>query len=220
MALTTDRKTPGLIGILFGAGLSVVLGGLLALVFFILKPVEVVRTMPKEPADGVRYFVEGASGSGGRATWERKVDLVAAGGGATSFTEAEMNAWSEETFETAKVDEASKADSAMIIAGKPNFRIAGDKLQLGLINDVVVLGLEQKLVLQAQGSFVRKGGGWAFEPTEFFLGGLPLHKLPMVASLVAKRFSPATELPAAVAKVLNQASSIVVGEEMVTVTMP
>lgn len=218
MAITLDRKSPGIFGILFGVVLSVVLGVLVAVVFFISKPVEVVRALPKEPVEGVKYFVEGAPGSG--ATWERKAAMVEAGGGETSFTESELNAWSEASFETAKVAEADKADTAMIIMGKPNFRIAGASLQVGLVNDLLFFGVERKLVLQSTGSFTRKANGWAYVPEEIFLGGLPLHKMPALADLLIKRFTPSAQVPASVKKVLEGATAIVVTKDAVVVAMP
>lgn len=218
MALSIDRKTPGIFEIFFGVVLSVVLGGLLAAVFFICKPVEVVRTLPKEPAAGVRYFVEGAPGGG--ATWERKAAMVEAGGGEVSFTESELNAWSDKSFETAKVDAAAKAESAMILMGKPNFRIAGASLQVGQVNEVVFFGMERKLVLQSKGAFTRKANGWAYVPQEIYLGGLPLHKVPAVADILINRLTPAAQMPASVKKVLSEATAIVVTKDTVAVAMP
>lgn len=190
----------------------------MAVVFYISKPVEVVRALPKEPLEGVRYYVEGTPGGG--ATWERKAAMVEAGGGETSFTESELNAWSEASFTTVKVDEADKADTAMIIAGKPNFRIAGASLQVGLVNDLLFFGSERKLVLQSKGSFTRKADGWAYVPEEIFLGGLPLHKMPALADVLISRFSPPGQMPESVKKVLAQATAIVVTKDSVTVAMP
>ncbi len=218
MAITLDRKSPGLFEILFGLVLSLVLGALLAVIFYISKPVEVVTVLPKEPVEGVRYYVEGVAGSG--STWERKAAMVEAGGGEISFTEAELNAWSNASFETAKVDEASKADTAMLIMGKPNFRIDGNSLQVGLVNQLVFFGTEKKLVLQAKGSFTRKANGWAYVPDEIYLGGLPLHKIPALADVLTSRLTPAAQIPASVKKVLAQATAIVVTKDAVAVGMP
>lgn len=218
MAITLDRKSPGLFEILFGVVLSLVLGALLAGVFYISKPVEVVTVLPKEPKDGVRYFVEGAAGAG--STWERKAAMVEAGGGEVSFTESELNAWSNASFETAKVDEAAKAETAMLIMGKPNFRIAGASLQVGLVNQLVFFGMEKKIVLQSKGSFTRKANGWVFAPEEIFLGGLPLHKMPALAEVLISRLTPASQIPVSVKKVLAEANAIVVTKDGVAVGMP
>ena len=218
MAITLDRKSPGLFEILFGLVLSLVLGALLAVLFYASKPVEVVTVLPKEPVDGVRYYVEGVAGAG--ASWERKAAMLEAGGGEVAFTEAELNAWSNASFETAKVDEAAKADTAMIIVGKPNFRIAGSELQVGVVNQLVFFGMERKLVLQSKGAFTRGTNGWAFVPEEIFLGGLPLHKVPALAEVLTSRLTPAAQIPASVKKVLAEATAIVVTKDAVAVGMP
>jgi hypothetical protein len=220
MASLADRKDPGVVGVFFGAALSVALGALLAGVHLASQPVEVVKDVPKEPKADALYFVQGASGKTAGKSWQVKRDSLAEGGaGEVAFTEAELNAWSEGTFETAKVDDAKKSGTVMILAGVPNFRIADSTLQVGLVNTVNFFGTEAPLVFQVKGGFEKAGSGWRFAASEASLGALPLHKVPALLPLIAARFG-ASALPAEVDKVLSSASGLAVKDGSLVVTLP
>lgn len=221
MAITLDRKTPGVFGIFFGAVLSIALGALLAVAHLAAKPVEVVSTAPKEPVEGVRYFIQGAPAGGAGKTWERKKDQLESGAGEVVITEAEMNAWAAETFKPVEVEEKDKQGTVMIIVGTPNFRVAGAELQAGVVNTVNFFGTEAPLVLQARGGFVRAGEKWRFKPSEAYLGGLPLHRVPALMSAVADRFGMGgNKVPADLEKVLARASAITTRDGELVVRMP
>ncbi len=218
MAINLERKPPGIVGILFGAVLSVSLGVLLGVLHLVAQPVEVVTSEPKEPAEGARYFIKGSSG--GSATWEGKHSQLTEGSGEVAITEGELNAWSGETFEEVKVEQAEKDSSVLIIAGAPNFRLVGETLQVGTENKLVFFGGEAPLVLQAKGGFERVGERWKFNPAEAYLGGLPLHRVPALMGVAAKRFGPAATMPADVEKVLTQATQIALQDGELVVRMP
>lgn len=220
MASPADRKEPGVVGVFIGALLSVTLGALLAGVHLASQPVEVVKEMPKEPNPDARYFVPGASGKTAGKSWQIKRDSLASGGaGAVTFTEAELNAWAEGTFEPVKVDDAKKNTTVMILAGAPNFRIAGTTLHVGLVNTVNFFGTEAPLILQAQGGFEKAGSGWRFAASEATLGALPLHKVPALLPLLAARFG-GSSLPAEVDKVMSTATELAVKDGSLVVTLP
>lgn len=218
MASPADRKAPGVIGVFFSAVLSLVLGALFAVVHLASQPVEVVKTLPKEPKEGAIYFVQGAAGAG--QSWQIKRESLAEGvAGEVALTEAELNAWSNATFEQVKVDEAEKSSTVMILAGTPNFRIDGSTLHLGLVNTLNFFGSESSLVLQAKGGFEKSGSGWRFEASEALLGALPLHKVPALLPLVANRFG-AANAPSEVEKVLASASELTVADGSLVIKMP
>jgi hypothetical protein len=220
MAITLDRKSPGIVGILFGAALSIAFGGLLAIVHLAAQPVEVATSVPKEPAEDVRYFIQGAPGGGAGKSWESKQDQIQSGTGEVGLTEAELNAWAGATFKPVEVDKEEKAGSFMIIAGVPNFRVVGKELQVGTVNTVNFFGSEGPLVLQARGGFVRAGGGWTFKPSEAYLGGLPLHRIPALLPVVAERLGVGKTPPAAVDTILKRATDISVQGDELVVRMP
>lgn len=220
MAIKLDNATPGLFGIIFGVGLSVSLGALLAVLHLISRPVEIVRTVPKEPTEGVRYVIEGATGSSAGNRWKIKVKrLVEKIPGEYAFTDAEINAWAEGTFEKAEPP-AGETPSFALLAGVPNFHAGADRLHIVTSNDLLLLGGVSKLVIEANGSFKQEAEGWSFVPAEFYLGGLPAHKLPVLAGVLFDRFSKAQAVPADASSILRSASSISVAEGSLAVHMP
>lgn len=223
MASLADRKSPGVTSVFIGAVLSIVVGGLLAAVHLVSLPVEVLRTAPKEAPDKeARVFIAGQAGSSAGRAWQAKRDALAAGtSGRQAFSEAELNAWSEATFEAAKLNKDDAADRMVLVTGGiPDFRIDGSALQLGMVNKVHLPGFaEAPLVLQARGGFVRTNAGWTFAPTEARLGALPLHKIPALLSLVAERFV-AKPFPAEVQRALQNAHEIAVREGSLVIGLP
>lgn len=213
MGKKLDRKSPGVVVSLIGAVAGVTLGALLALIHLAAAPVLAVAAPPKEPKDGVLYFVRGGGASGGGG-WESKVDSFNTGAAEATFTEGELNAWSQGRFEQKKREEKT-APAVELIAGVPNFRIADRELQIGLENDLHFFGSETSLVLQAKGQVVRAGSGWRFEPREAYLGGLPLHRMPALYEMVTERF--AQPPPEELAKLLERAESITVVDDSLVV---
>lgn len=222
MASYADRKSPGLTAVFIGAVLSIVVGGLLAAVYLISLPVEVLKTAPKEaPGKDARIFIAGQSGASAGRAWQAKRDALAAGTtGRQAFSEAELNAWSVATFEAAKLQKDVAADKMVLVTGGiPDFRIDGNALQLGMVNTVHLPGSEVPLVLQARGGFVRTNAGWTFAPTEARLGALPIHKIPGLLSLVAERFVM-KPFPAEVEKALQSAHEFAVREGSLVIGLP
>lgn len=220
MAYSSDHRPPGVIGVFIGAVLGVTLGGLLAGIHLASQPVEVMKTAPKEtpPAEKL-YYVLGAPGSTAGKTWESKQDALNAGApGGVSFTEAELNAWSEETFEPVKLEDDEKNSTFMILVGAPNFRIEGSTLHLGLVNTVNFFGAETPLVLQARGGFEKGGSGWRYAAKEVRLGALPLHKIPVLLSVLSDRFGAARP-PAVVEKVLRDAREVAVRDGTLVIAL-
>ena len=220
MAINLDRKSPGIIGILFGAFFSVVLGALLAVLHLMAQPVEVLTAEPNERAEGVKYFIKGAPGGEKGRVWQAKFSRITDGSGEVKLSENELNTWAGDSFEEVKLSEEEKASSLLIIAGTPNFRLIGSALQIGTENQLVFFGSEAPLILQATGAFAREGQRWKFVPTEAYLGGLPLHRAPLLMALAAKRFGPTAALPEEVEKLLTQATQIAIADDELVVRMP
>jgi hypothetical protein len=218
MARPSDHKAPGIFGVVFSALLSLVLGVLVAFVYLIVQPVEVLTSAPKEEPAGTVLLL-GAPGAG-NASWEEKRDALVGGSlKEVTLTESELNAWAGARFEPVKVEEDVKKTSFFIAAATPNFRIEGGLLQVGMVNTAYVYGHEGPLVLQAKGRFVAGAQGWSFTPEEALLGALPLHKIPAVLPFVASRFG-ANNLPEEVTTVLTKAREISVRADGLTLALP
>src|SRR5689334_17813095 len=81
---------PSVVEITLGALLSIVLGGALAVVLLVLKPVQLVKEMPKEPEKGVVYFVEGTRDANrARLAQAKRQQFIA--GTALTVNEDELN---------------------------------------------------------------------------------------------------------------------------------
>ena len=193
---------------------SLVLGSVLAMVHLTAHPVEVVTTMPKEPDEDAIYYVKGSGASGGKG-WERKFAVLEDGPGEVGFSEGELNACAEDSIEKDKVEEAGWVPR--LVAGVPNFRLAGAEIQIGMENEFYALGAQGVMVLQMKGRLERAGSGWRLAPSEAYLGGLPLHKLGGLGAALSATFMP--PLPEKMPAVLARAESMTVqdGELVVRV---
>lgn len=220
MAYSSDHRPPSVLGVCIGAVLSVTLGALLAGIHLASQPVEVMKTAPKEaPPPETLYYVLGAPGSTAGKAWQAKQEALSAGAPeGVSFTEAELNAWSEATFEPVKLEDGEKNSTFMILAGAPNFRIDGSLLHVGLVNTINFFGSETPLVLQAKGGFEKVGAGWRYAAQEVRLGALPLHKIPALIPVLSDRFGAARP-PEVVEKVMRNAREIAVRDGALVIAL-
>ncbi len=215
-----DHASPGLFTIMLSAVLGVSLGALLAVVHLTSRPVEIVQAIPKEPVAGVRYSLEGASASSTGARWKVEVERIAQKmPGNYAFTEAELNAWSDSTFEKAEPPRADTPQVALL-AGVPAFRTEGELLQIVTVNDLLILGGICKVVVEARGAFSKASDGWHYNPTELYLGGFPAHKVPGLVSLLVNRLGASSLVPVDVSNVIERATSIGVESGALVVKMP
>lgn len=83
MSKKIDRALygPSWVEVILGAVLSLVLGGLLATVYLVIKPVQTVKEMPKEKdiVRGAIYYIEGSNDATKGKQWTRKRQQLAAG---------------------------------------------------------------------------------------------------------------------------------------------
>ncbi|MEO6876625.1 MAG: hypothetical protein ABI222_17560, partial [Opitutaceae bacterium] len=82
---------PGWAEVVLGAVLSVVLGVVLAAVFFIFRPVTLVKELPKEPIPGMVYHIDGSRdyANARRLTAKQRFFVK---GGSVVVNEDELNA--------------------------------------------------------------------------------------------------------------------------------
>ena len=74
----------------------------------------------------------------------------------------------------------------------PNFRIIGDRLQIGMKCTLNWAGMTYDVTVQATGVFRKAGDGFEFAADKVYLGSCPLHLLPaasgfLISSLTAKQ---------------------------------
>lgn len=206
--LQRELNGPSWTEVIFGAVLSLVLGIVLAAAYLVLKPVETVREMPKEPATGVVYFLEGSRNSSSAREVEAKQRALMEGGSAV-LNESELNVLTAPPPKP-KDDAAAPEESKMMTPGALNFRIRESVMQIAVPLNLNVQGLEFTVILQTRGGFVKKGDTFTFVPDEFYLGSCPLQRLPFIEGMLIKRIMAGVAIPAELAAAWRNLSGVVV----------
>lgn len=220
MAKSQEQKASGLLGVISGALCSLGLGVLLAGVYLILKPVEIVRSVPKDALPGRFYFVQGGGAAAAGKGWERKQQALAAGAGEVGLAEGDLNAWAQAAYPAdPEVQEAKKEALFLFVRGTPNFRLAGEELQVGVVAELICFGAVHELVLQARGGFEPDGAGWRYAPKEVYFGCLPVHRFPALLASLAGRLKAEGVLPPEVGQVLGRASGLTITADELVVRM-
>lgn len=230
MSSKLDRALhgPSWTEVTLGAFLSVVVGVVLAAVWLMLKPVETVRELPKEPAKGVVYYVEGSSNSTQGRMWLSKRQSFVAGQSVT-VTEQELNtAFKTLSAEAAKAEKAAKEEgqagedaAGMVTPGAVNFRIQEGQLQIGAPVDLNIFGLLQsKVQVVAQGTFERSGEGFVFAPDKFYVGSCRVDKLPVIGGMIMDKLLTAANLPADLTEAWGKLAGVTIDGAQLQLVMP
>jgi hypothetical protein len=231
MSRKIDRALhgPSWVEVIFGAVLSLVLGVIVGAALLILRPVLVVKQMPKEDAidPTAVYFVEGT-----RETSKAR-DAVAkrkafAEGQSVSVIEDELNALAgpAATFAAPKAGEpagapaATAASDQMMATGTPNFRLRDGALQIGAPVTISLLGLSEKVVVQARGGFEKQDGVFVYEPDVFYVGSLPVQRLPLLANYARAHFLNAQLVPDDVKAAWTKLASVSIDGNVLNLKMP
>ncbi len=183
--------------VIIGAALSLVLGVILAAAVLVLRPVQTVRELPKEPVRDAVYYIEGSKDSTKGRQWAAKHKLLN-DGTSVALTEDELNAAfyvsappgkTPPPPEKAKAGAKAKApapapapeppapaevaaNEGLIVPGAPNFRIHDNLLQVGIPCTLNVYGFKLSVIVMATGGFGKGGDGVVFVPETFYLGSL------------------------------------------------
>ena len=198
MSKKVERNGPSWTEVIIGAVLSLALGVAAGFVYLVLKPVAAVKALPKEPAADVVYFIEGSHDSSkARQAAAKQHELLQ--GRAIALNEDELNALfapaaaatptpAKPAGKGSPAAPAAAAPTQTITPEAPNFRVHDGVVQIGLPVRIAAFGwLDQKVILQATGTFAKEGDTFVFQPTEFYLGSCPIQRLPAVKNLIFKR---------------------------------
>ncbi len=209
--------------VILGAVLSVVLGGALAAVFLILKPVTKAKEMPKQLTADMVYYLEGSLDASKLRQAIAKQNSFAQGR-SVSITEDELNALAAPAptapAAPAKGKPPAAAPGAAFAFGTPNFRIRKGELQIAVPMQVGVAGLDLNVVVQARGAFARRGESFVFVPNEVYIGSCPVHRLPMAQGYVMKKILAASALPEGVVAAWGKLSDVALDGSTLQFTMP
>jgi hypothetical protein len=242
MSRKIDRalRGPSWVEVVLGALISLVLGVLIGAALLVFRPVTIVKEMPKEDArvPGAVYFVEGSreTSKGRDAPAKRKAfvegqtvtviedELNVLVGPATSFAAAGAPGAPTAPKAPEKKDGKAGASEAtaddMIFAGTPNFRLRDNVMQVGIPVTLNVLGLSEKVVVQTRGGFAKRGDVFVYEPGEFYIGSLPVTRLPMVVDYAREKFLSSQPIPEDIKAAWPKLTNVSVEGNVLKLTMP
>ncbi len=216
----SSLRAPSLFEIFFGSILSVVLGALLAATILILKPVEILTEAPKDKTlDPTKiYFFQGSKEYTPSQRWRFKRDSLVQGH-SVRLNEDELNTWIEDVYPKLPIEQkktvkpkpqgkgkegvapAKDADRSapFIQTGTPNFRLTAETLRVGVVYYVNLFGYASfQVVAQSEGTFEKPKDDAEpirFNPSTFYVGSLPVHKLLMLKTLIFGRVLDTFEFP-------------------------
>ncbi len=150
-------------GLFFASTISLGLGLCLGAAELILRPVEVVETLPSKP-EALKRFYQAGTESGGSA-WREKIAAMAERRSSTlTLSEGEFNTFLREGLKT-------KEGQAPLFTS--NVRILPGLFQIGVMGYPASLN-KQAFVFQTSGAFKLGPQGFYFSAQKSYLGSLPL----------------------------------------------
>lgn len=229
MSRKIDRalRGPSWVEVILGALISLVLGVALGATLLVVRPVIAVKQMPKEDKivpDAI-YFVEGSrdSSKARDAAAKRKAFVE---GQSVSVIEDELNVLAGTAASFAPAGEAKPGDKApaapdqTVAPGTPNFRIREGALQVGVPVTISLLGLNQKVIVQTRGGFEKQENVLVYEPTEFYVGSLPLQRLPFLAAYARDHFLDTAAVPEDIKSAWMKLASVSIDGNVLNLKMP
>lgn len=199
--MASDKVEKALYGpstteVALGAILGLLAGLLAACVYLVLKPVQQVKELPKEPTRGVIYYVPGSDNPAKSREWSAKQKAFVAGNN-VQLVEDELNSWANATFAASPAGAATpakapaaapKADANQPAAeggifqpATPNFHIVDGKLRIGFRCFINWYGMGKDVFVTMTGDIRRSGDRFVFSPDSVYLGSCPVHLLPAVS---------------------------------------
>ena len=208
MARKLDKALygPSITEVFFGAVLGLLAGVAVASIYLVFKTVPTVKEIPKERPRGMVYFIPGQDGRAKGAAWTTKQKQFI-DGKSVQLVEDELNAWLASAIKLdapppkpkdgapAPAAGATPVSDAIFIPSKPNFRIANDRLQLGLNCTLNWYGVMTDVTLQTTGTFTKQGDYFVYTPETVYLGSCPLHMLPAVSGFLLSHLTDKVKIP-------------------------
>jgi hypothetical protein len=204
---------------------------LLASLHLILRPVVTVTKLPDPKVlPGQVTYIEGSKDGNRGQGWMRKRQAFL-DGQSIEVTEEELNTAlvkpSDKPAAPArdvlkqkkKKEEEAKKDEPYLVPGSLNFRIADKLVQVSL--PVRIPLLDTSVVIQAAGTFAKGSSGtFEFVPQRFYVGSLPLHKVPGLSEELVARASRADAVPEDLRAAWAKVTDVRIEERLLKVDLP
>lgn len=203
-------------GPVIAALLSLGLGIVVAAVLLVMQPVNRVKVMPKE-AERIRgavYFIEGNRDAARARSASEKIQSLLRGQLVT-FSEEDFNALLEAAFAA----KAKAAPDAVVAPGTPNVRIRDGRIQFASELTWDLWGEKKKVLLQTRGTLREDAGGWVFEPSEMWLGSLPLSRVPFATGWVRTHFLDPRQFHPDLAMAWSKLGRVILEDSVIKVSL-
>jgi hypothetical protein len=192
-------KGPSWLEVGLGAFLSVILGLVLGVAYMVTKPVIAVKAIPKDAPAGQIYYIEGSRGSlrsGGID--EKRKNFVA--GESIDVDEGEINVFLGSEGKPAAPagksgDKPATPEQKMADVGPLNARIHDGTIQFAAPLNLNVFTVMGTLIVQANGTFVKHGGTFVYDPDTVYVGGCPVSRIPFAKDYVMSKVLFAKPVP-------------------------
>lgn len=207
--------------VILGALLSAVIGVVLAAAYFVFKPVARVKEIPKEPAPDMVYYIEGSRDySNARRLIAKEKFFVR--GGTVVVNEDELNTAANPVTAPVAPGTEPAPPAALLTPGPPNFHIQGGVMQITVPVRVKwdLAFLDQTVLVQARGGFVRQGDTIAFVPKTVYVGSCPVERLPRAVDFVMRKFFDTQPVPPDIAAAWGKLADVTIEGSTLRLTMP
>ena len=206
-----------------GAALSIILGCALGAVLLVMKPVQKVKELPKDAPSGAVYYIEGSR------DFNKTPDVAAkrkafTDGETVELSEGEINvllgASARPAAPAAKPGDKAPVDSRAVDTSPLNARLYDGKLQLSDTVTLNIFGATGSFIVQATGAFAKHGSSFEFEPESFYVGGCPVHRLPVVKDILLRKLLFAQPAPDDLAAAWRKLSDVSIVGSTLRLRMP
>jgi hypothetical protein len=172
-----------------------------------------VTAIPKDPAPGVTYLIEGAKDLNRNGIMEKRRQFVA--GESVVLDEGEVNGFLAGLAKPAP-PAPKPGDKSAPAANEPktletsaiNARIHEGKIQLSDTATITVLGVTVPVIVQSTGIFRKGGSEFEFDPESIYVGGCPMQRMIFFRSWILRKLLFAGSAPDDVAGAWSKLSDV------------
>jgi len=209
---------PSLLEVVLGAILSFAVGIVLAALYLVFKPVDVVKQLPApdKRVEGTVYYVQGTENPARGQQLLRKQQLFVEGS-SISLTEDELNAWMAASSGPPK---KPAQDATASLTTELNFRIRDGVMQIGFPCTLNLLGVTESVIIQMKGGFQKEGDTFVYRPSELYIGSLPAQRLPVLPALLLKKIYSAQQPPEELVTAWKKLADVTIDDSTLKLTMP
>jgi hypothetical protein len=180
-----------------------------------------VKEIPKESIPGTVYYIEGSRdySNARRLTAKEKFFVK---GGSVVVNEDELNSAANPVTAPLPPGTEPPPPTTILSAGPPNFRIHDSLLQISVPVRIKwdLINFDQIVLVQAIGTFARKGESIVFAPKTMYVGSCPVERIPHAEEFILKKFFETQPIPPDIAAAWGRLAEVTVEGSTLKLIMP